>query len=814
MELHMSSGVYPDFLGTLDPRNSNGTGNNLANSNWGAPGVYVRVTPNSYADGLSVMETGPAPRDISNAVMAQPKIGGVDVDLPSAAEINEFFQFFGQFITHDVTEAVAGDRSVSGEVLSPRPAGLPQGFDFVRTGFTTDTLGVRQQFTRVTSFLDLSMVYGATDAMQALLRDNVGGAESAKMLTSITGVLPTFQDVADDNPGKTVNDVLAVNGGVTSLGNFSPNLLVSGDDRTNQSAALITQHTIWMREHNYQVDKLAAQHPTWSQEKLFQAARAITEAEWQHVVYSEYLTKLVGENAIDAYAGYKPNVNPAVINEWATIAFRFGHDQSSNSFNTLAENGANAGTFTLAAAFDLANAANAIRNGGSLDQWVRGQLSHQTQEIDGKIVEGNRNLLFGGGTDPNVDPTIDLNVLDIQRGRDHGVGDYNTLRAGLQLSPYASFQAFAADNNLDNATLQALISVYGSIGNLDSLVGGLLEKHAAGSQVGITFTRLIVAQFENLRDGDRFYYENRFSSHQDFIDAIKETSLSDIIARNTGIKYLYHDAFAAHERVGGTDGAETLNGAAKKDLIIGFAGDDVANGGSGDDDIYGGQGQDHLRGDAGTDRLAGEEGNDTLEGGAGGDRLNGGDGADTASYAGSAAVVIDLQNASASGGDASGDTLISIENLTGGAGGDSLTGDGGNNQLSGGGGNDALRGAAGNDTLDGSDGNDHLDGGTGADAMYGGSGDDVYIVDDALDLVSDSSGYDTVYASVNYTLAANSGIEALVITGGNGVNLTGNASANILMGGNGPDHLNGLSGNDRLYGGVGHDKHYVGKGSD
>ncbi len=157
---------------------------------------------------------------------------------------------------------------------------------------------------------------------------------------------------------------------------------------------------------------------------------------------------------------------------------------------------------------------------------------------------------------------------------------------------------------------------------------------------------------------------------------------------------------------------------------------------------------------------------------------------------------------------------MSIENLIGSAGADVLSGDNGNNQLSGGAGNDALQGAAGNDTLDGQDGNDYLDGGVGADVMRGGAGDDVYFVDDAFDIVFDSSGYDTVYASVNYTLAADSGIDALIITGGNGVNLSGNAFANILMGGSGPDRLDGLGGNDRLYGNVGNDKLYGGRGTD
>ena len=360
----MTSGIFPDDLGTLEARNSDGSGNNLTNTSWGTADVYVRVTPNSYVDGAGQMEAGPAPRAVSDAVLAQPQVNGVDVDLPNAAETNEFFQFFGQFVTHDVTEAVGGGT----EPLNL--AGLP--FPFFRTPFSTIN-GVREQFTAVTSFLDLSMVYGAKADMLALLRDDivVNGAtvQSAKLLTSAANVLPSFQDVADD-AGITPSAVLDVNGGTTATGAFSPQLLVSGDDRTNQSASLITHHTLWVREHNHQVDLLSAQFPAWSQDQLFEAARAITEAEWQHVVYAEYLPKLVGENALAAYAGYKANINPAVINEWATVAFRFGHDQSSDSFATLAENGAVTGTFTLGDAFNLANASNAIRNSGSLDEWI------------------------------------------------------------------------------------------------------------------------------------------------------------------------------------------------------------------------------------------------------------------------------------------------------------------------------------------------------------------------------------------------------------------------------------------------------------
>ena len=115
-------------------------------------------------------------------------------------------------------------------------------------------------------------------------------------------------------------------------------------------------------------------------------------------------------------------------------------------------------------------------------------------------------------------------------------------------------------------------------------------------------------------------------------------------------------------------------------------------------------------------------------GGAGADALDGGTGNDTASYAGSSAGVnIQLQYGIVQGGDADGDTLTGIENLTGSAHGDTLTGDPSPNILSGLGGDDYLKGLNADDTLLGGDGNDWLyvdhldttiDGGADTDRLF------------------------------------------------------------------------------------------------
>lgn len=238
--------------------------------------------------------------------------------------------------------------------------------------------------------------------------------------------------------------------------------------------------------------------------------------------------------------------------------------------------------------------------------------------------------------------------------------------------------------------------------------------------------------------------------------------------------------------VTGSSGNDSLNGTSGADLISGLAGNDTLNGGDGNDVIFGG---------SGNDSLYGGNGNDTLDGGTGADRIEGGSGTDTADYAlSSAAVTINLSTGTGSGGDAQGDTLVSIENVSGSAFNDVLTGNNGANLLDGGGGSDTLFGGGGSDTLRGGAGADSLDGGSGTDTA---------------DYASSSAG-----VNVNLTIGMGSGgdaqgdtltsIERLVGSAFDDT-LTGNAGANQLDGGDGNDFLSGGAGADTLIGGGGND---------
>lgn len=178
----------------------------------------------------------------------------------------------------------------------------------------------------------------------------------------------------------------------------------------------------------------------------------------------------------------------------------------------------------------------------------------------------------------------------------------------------------------------------------------------------------------------------------------------------------------------GAAGADLLYGESGSDTLSGEAGNDRLYGGNLDDVLNGGADNDILNGGTSADTLNGEDGDDRLIGGTSGDALDGGAGNDTADYSSSsAAVSINLSTASSTGGDAEGDTFLSIERLTGSAFADSLVGNNLANILSGGNGIDTLNGGNGNDNLSGGSGNDRLIGGAGQDSSTGGDGADNFV---------------------------------------------------------------------------------------
>jgi Ca2+-binding RTX toxin-like protein len=250
---------------------------------------------------------------------------------------------------------------------------------------------------------------------------------------------------------------------------------------------------------------------------------------------------------------------------------------------------------------------------------------------------------------------------------------------------------------------------------------------------------------------------------------------------------------------------DAVNGTSGNDTIYGTALNETFDGGARNDYLYGREGDDTLSGGTGNDQLIGGTGADTMDGGAGNDVYfvdNAGD--VVVELAGEGVDVLYTDVDFSLAGDQEIEFLRASAGMTG------LTL--GGNDLA-----NRIYGAAGNDTLIGGGGNDRLIGGAGADVMTGGAGNDRYYVDMTADQVFEatSGGLDSVYASVDFTLASGQEIETLRANAGAvGLTLTGNDFSNKLFGAAGNDTLFGGGANDRLVGGAGADAMSGGLGND
>ena len=492
-------------------RSIDGTGNNLTQATWGATGTdFLRIAPAAYADGKSAPagSTRPSARAVSNAIATQGD------EATSDRMLSAMMYAWGQFIDHDMDLTNTG----TGAFPIPVPTG-DASFDPNGTGTqtipltrsaydpATGTTNARQQVNSVTAWLDGSMIYGSNATVAASLRTMQGG----QMKTSAGNLLPT-----------------------DAAGNF-----LAGDTRVNENPELTSLQTLFVREHNRVAAGIAAANPRLTDEQIYQQARAWVSAEVQVITYNEWLPTLLGPGAMGPYRGYNPNVDPSISNEFATAGFRFGHSMLGDDIEFLDNNGkATAAPVSLASAFFNPS----ILKTNGVDSILKYLASDPSSEIDTKVVDSVRNFLFGA---PGAGG-LDLASLNIQRGRDHGLADYNTTRAAYGLPKVTDFAQITSNTDVQ-AKLKAL---YGTVNNIDLWVGALAEDHVAGGSVGATTRAILVDQFERLRAGDRFFYQNSFGGPQ--LQELQHTTLTDLIKRNTNLTNLQANPFVFDAAISGT----------------------------------------------------------------------------------------------------------------------------------------------------------------------------------------------------------------------------------------------------------------------
>ncbi|MEM8679942.1 MAG: peroxidase family protein [Planctomycetota bacterium] len=502
-------------------RTYDGSGNNFIFPTAGAAGErvvrfgYEADYPDQIGDVIT-RAGKPNPRDVSNAVFAQP------VSKVNARGLSDWVVHWGQFLTHDMSlirnddpynvlsTGQVGDFRIP--ITNPTDPLGPGFIPFNRSEFDPTSgdgsmeltpAGMqfvpRWQINRSTSYIDASNVYGSGEVSALSLRTMSGG----RLQTSANGSLP-----ATDQHG----------------------FFVAGDERANENVGLTSIHALFVREHNRLANAIANQDSSLSDEEIYQRARRIVGAEMQAITYNEFLPALLGVSA-PAAEDYTYLLDDASITlAFSTAAFRFGHSMQSPELALVFPDGTTAGNIDLT---------QASRNPGLLsgnpelvDQLLKGMASQRAQENDAQMVDPLRNQLLGP---PGMGVPLDLASLDIQRGRDHGLlNSYNQTRISYSLPPLNSFAALTSD-----PALQAqLASVYGHVDNVDMWVGILSEDHLPGSSMGALGTSILRSQFLRLRDGDRFFFTGDGFFDDPFIASLVDLeahTLNQIIEFNTGM---------------------------------------------------------------------------------------------------------------------------------------------------------------------------------------------------------------------------------------------------------------------------------------
>ncbi len=247
-----------------------------------------------------------------------------------------------------------------------------------------------------------------------------------------------------------------------------------GDGRCNENIALSTIHQVFHSEHNRLVDDIKntlndpanaallaayqAGHAFNGSDisygyggRLFQAARFVTEMEYQHLVFEEFGRKMVP--AIRPFHVYSPDINPAIEAEFAHAVYRFGHSMldddvartSTKADGTKVDNSVPLLTAFLNPPEYFDNKVDATHKVYTPEEAagaiVMGSSDQTGNELDEFVVETLRNNLLG--------LPLDLPTLNMTRARDAGVPRLNEFRRAVfaetndsQLMPYTSWQDY------------------------------------------------------------------------------------------------------------------------------------------------------------------------------------------------------------------------------------------------------------------------------------------------------------------------------------------------------------------------------------
>jgi len=538
-------------------RTFDGSCNNKRNPKYGqALTPLQRILPNAYADQIltprRARNRGPLPsaRLVSTTVFTK--------DAKNPSRVNTaLLMSMGQFIDHDITHVPM--RSANGQpidccsngknpfdltfdpdtvaVCFPIQIPINDAFykgkktcmNFARSETAPDMdcqPGPLQQVNQISHWLDGSNIYGSSREEARKLRKYRGGLLKTTKAGSGNGELLPRDKEKESGPG--------------CPGGRTDRCFLAGDDRVNEQPTLAVMHTLFLREHNRVARKLSQINPRWNDEKLYLESRRIVTAEWQHVVYNEWLPIMLGQQYMTRYGiypltdgfsdSYRSDFDPRITNAFAAAAFRVGHTLIPGVIEAYNRRGQKTKSQKMKRSFgDM----DLLQQSNNVEKLLRGMIRQPAEKADSNFVDDVKNHLFVQEQSDQIG--LDLMAINIQRGRDHGIPGYVEYRRICQVGKANSFNDLTS--NISPQRVNLLKQVYKSVEDIDLYVGMTLERPSQnGALVGDTFLCLIGDQFARLKWGDRYFYDLRnqpgsFNLNQ--LNEIRKTSLARLICDNT-----------------------------------------------------------------------------------------------------------------------------------------------------------------------------------------------------------------------------------------------------------------------------------------
>ncbi|XP_034032224.1 LOW QUALITY PROTEIN: thyroid peroxidase-like [Thalassophryne amazonica] len=439
-------------------RSITGECNNRKNPRWGAANTpYSRWVPPEYEDVWGTPRGWDPARTYHNVTLPPVRFVSQEVlfthnnNISLDSTLSHLLVEWGQWIDHDLvltpqSPSTAAFRTGADCIqtcsrntpcfpiqipLSDPRYGLQSCMPFFRSA-PSCVAGLlphrhREQLNTITSFVDASMVYGSSDSLASALRNN-----SSPLGTMATnphysdGVLaympfmPLQQAQLDPCGPRNTNASAASNRSI--CGKNTTSCFQAGDSRANEHLGMIALHTLFLREHNRLVKELHLLNPHWSPDTLYQEARKIIGAIHQIVTWEQYLPRVLGESAmselVPPYEGYDPEVDPSIVNVFATAAFRFAHVTVQPIVARLGPGYVTNPQHPPTASESLFASWRIVQEGG-IDPVLRGLLlSPAKLQMQGEMMveELTERLFQAQGGIP-----LDLGALNLQRGRDHGL---------------------------------------------------------------------------------------------------------------------------------------------------------------------------------------------------------------------------------------------------------------------------------------------------------------------------------------------------------------------------------------------------------